>query len=146
MRFNCNIYGYSQPDEEEEIKVLSSKAAELRKKAEKLIYKHLFTENNIKAFMALYRAFFPNATVLPKMHILEDHVISWVRKYNTGFGLLGEQGIESLHHLFNELHKTYANIRKEDDQLQYVLKEHHRRCHPANVVKIPPIKHRKYEE
>ncbi|KXJ08182.1 hypothetical protein AC249_AIPGENE3655 [Exaiptasia diaphana] len=52
------------------------------------------------------------------MHILEDHVIGWVKKYNTGFGLLGEQGIESIHHQFNELHRTYANIRKGEDQLQ----------------------------
>ena len=34
-----------------------------------------FTEKNIKKFMASYRAKFPWATVLPKMHVMEDHTI-----------------------------------------------------------------------
>lgn len=41
--------------------------------------------------MALYRSFFPDSSITPKLHFLEDHVIKWVRKYNTGFGLLGKQ-------------------------------------------------------
>lgn len=34
--------------------------------------------------MKLYRAFFPNASILPKMNFLEDHAIEWVKRFKTG--------------------------------------------------------------
>ena len=47
--------------------------------------------------MSSYREFFPNATILPKMHILEDHVVEWMKRWKIGAGLMGEQGAESIH-------------------------------------------------
>ena len=44
--------------------------------------------------MGYYRLTFPQATVLPKMHILEDHVVPWIRRWRVGFGFMGEQGAE----------------------------------------------------
>ena len=51
-----------------------------------------FTETNIKAFMKFYRESIPAASVLPKMHMLEDHVMSFVRQYRVELGLMGGGG------------------------------------------------------
>lgn len=31
------------------------------------------------------------------MHMLEEHVVPWLRMWHVGFGLMGEQGAESIH-------------------------------------------------
>ena len=59
--------------------------------------------NNIEKFMTFYRDTFPDATVIPKMHFLEEHTVHWLRKWGVGFGLMGEQGAESIHAYFNSL-------------------------------------------
>ena len=40
---------------------------------------------------------FPDSSISPKMHLLEDHIIPWAKEWHVGFGLLGEQGAESIH-------------------------------------------------
>ena len=60
--------------------------------------------------MACYRESFPRATVLPKMHMLEEHVVPWLRRWKVGFGIMGEQGAESIHAYFNNLARTYKGI------------------------------------
>ena len=70
--------------------------------------------------MAHYRSSFPHATVLPKMHILKDHVIQWLRRWHVGAGVMGEQGAESLH--------AHPNKLEED----YILR-HHEPPEPAGV-------------
>ena len=42
--------------------------------------------------------------------MLEEHVVEWIRIWKAGFGLMGEQGAESIHSYFNDLRKTYAGI------------------------------------
>ena len=49
-------------------------------------------------------------TVLPKMHMLEEHVLPFMRKWRIGCGFLGEQGAESIHKYFNLLERTYSSI------------------------------------
>ena len=66
---------------------------------------------SIKEFMSYYRTTFPEATVLPKMHILEDHVVDWIRKWEIGSGLMGEQGAESIHAHLNLLEAQFRGIR-----------------------------------
>ena len=70
----------------------------------------LFTERDIISFLGHYRATFPEATVLPKMHILEDHVVPWMRRWHLGSGLMGEQGVESIHAHMHRLERQYSNI------------------------------------
>ena len=41
---------------------------------------------NIQGFMRFYRQHFPQASVLPKMHILEAHVPDWMEKWGVGLG------------------------------------------------------------
>ena len=58
-----------------------------------------FVDLDIKRFMSYYRTSFPRAdyptaSVLPKMHLLESHMVDWLRKYHLGTGLMGEQGAE----------------------------------------------------
>ena len=64
----------------------------------------------IQDFMEVYREKFPEATILPKMHTLEDHVIPWMKQWQIGAGLMGEQGAESIHAHFQNLERTYAGI------------------------------------
>ncbi len=51
--------------------------------------------------MKFYREHFPHATVTPKMHMLEKHVVDWLDEWQVGIGLMGEQGAESIHAYFN---------------------------------------------
>ncbi len=53
------------------------------------IHLFIFLENNIVNFLKFYQTSFPLATVIHKMHILEDHVLSWFRRWRLGFGLMG---------------------------------------------------------
>ena len=72
-----------------------------------------FTEKNIQHFMSFYRAEFPWATVLPKMQVMEDHTIPWLRKYRVGVGLMGEQGAESIHAQTMKLERDFQGIKDE---------------------------------
>ena len=92
-------------------------------------------ETNIQEFMTFYRTSCPEATVLPKMHMLEEHVIPWLRKWHIGFGMMGEQGAESIHKYFNSLARTYPSITDTVERLK-CMKEH---TAPANVAARPPI-------
>lgn len=61
-------------------------------------------------------------------------------------GLLGEQGVESIHHEVNDLLRSYACIRRGSERLEKVMEEHHRRCHPSNIIRAPQLKKRKIHE
>lgn len=61
------------------------------------------TETNIRDFMAFYRETFPETTVLPKMHIMEVHIVPWLKQHRVGLGLMGEQGAESIHAAVNSI-------------------------------------------
>ncbi len=74
--------------------------------------------------------------ITPKMRMLEDHVVDFMRQRRAGFGLLGEQGAESIHTVYNQLYRVYANIH-EVEWLHYVTVEHHRRACPLLATKVP---------
>ncbi len=91
-------------------------------------------DGHIKKFMEIYRQNFPHATVLPKMHMLEEHVLPWLRKWHVGFGLLGEQGIESIHAHFNS--PTEAFQRKWYD---FVTSWRSTCCTLLQNMQLPPL-------
>lgn len=93
--------------------------------------------------MACYRDSFPSATVMPKMHFLEEHVVPWLRKWHIGFGMMGEQGAESIHAYFNSLGKTYRGIPDRVKRLRHTMQEHLLHIAPANIAAKPVIKRRK---
>ena len=104
------------------------------------------TETNIADFMAFYRESFPDASVLPKMHILEDHTVPWLKEYQVGLGLMGEQGAESIHASINGIKRAYANIRDRIQNLLSVLEEHHRHVCPILKGQQPEKKKRKFKD
>jgi len=92
--------------------------------------------------MAYYRSTFPAATVLPKMHILEDHTIPWLQRWHLGAGLMGEQGAESIHAHIMRLERTYQGVANEVDRLKYIVKEHMLESAPSLTDLRPSIKKR----
>ena len=60
--------------------------------------------------MSYFRQTWPSQTVTPKPHMLEDHVIDFVRKEGLGVGVYGEQGGESIHEEFNNLKTQYWHL------------------------------------
>ena len=67
----------------------------------------LLIETKIDKFLEYYRDSFPQATVLPKMHMLE----SFLKQWKIGLGFLGEQGAESIHSRWNIIKKNYTSTR-----------------------------------
>lgn len=101
------------------------------------------TETNIDTFMSLYRDSFPHATVTPKLHMLEDHVVPFLRRWKVGFGFLGEQGAESIHARFNSLRQNFVNMPNPVQRLLAILNEHLSQVCPENIVRQPAPKKRK---
>lgn len=93
--------------------------------------------------MVFYKTSFPTATVLPKMHLMEAHMIPWIKEYKVAFGLMGEQGAESIHASINGIKRAYANISEQISRLKCILKEHHRHVCPILAREKPSIKRRK---
>ena len=102
-----------------------------------------FTDEAIVFFMNYFRANFPNESISPKMHLLEEHTVEWVRRYNFGFGMLGEQGAESIHRRFNALNTTYSSIRNKEKRLRCIVKEHLISIAPDSIHAQPPTKRAK---
>ena len=63
-------------------------------------------ETAVDIFLCYYQTTFPSATVLPKMHMLEDHIIPWLKQWKVACGLMGKQGAESLHAAFNSTERV----------------------------------------
>lgn len=104
----------------------------------------VFLGEQIKKFMEFYRSTFPDATVLPKMHILEEHVTDWLQRWHLGAGLMGEQGAESLHAHLMRLERTYQGVPNEVQRLKYIFKEHILESAPSLVnLRPPPAKRKK---
>ena len=76
----------------------------------------MFTEQDI-IFLAFYRASFPEATILPKMH----HMVPWFRRWHLGFGIMGEQGAESIHAHLMKLERQHEGIANKVERYQQLL-------------------------
>ncbi len=105
----------------------------------------LYIEKKIKDFMKFYRDNFPKASILPKMHILEDHVVPWMRRWRMGSGIMGEQGAESIHAHLMRLERTYQGILNEVDRLLYIFQEQALESDPSLTNLRPSPKKRKEE-
>ena len=92
--------------------------------------------------MVYYRTELSSATVTPKLHMLEEHVVPWIRKWGVGFGLLGEQGAESIHASFNSLKRTFRSIPDGLSRLKQMMSEHHLHIAPPNTTARPPVQKR----
>lgn len=91
---------------------------------------HQEIEDAIHGYMEFYRECFPNK-ILPKHHILEDHILQWIHRWHFGLALHGEQGGESVHKEFNRLQRAMYGIQNPLHRLLSVMKEHHTIVSPA---------------
>lgn len=102
----------------------------------------LYIGESITLFMRFYKETFPDASITPKMHMMEKHVVPQTRLWKVGMGVLGEQGAESIHACFNGIEKSYAGIPNKKDRLLRVMQEHYLKIDPENLVLAPPPKKR----
>ena len=58
------------------------------------------------------------------MHVLEVHDVPWLREWHIGFGLMGEQGAESVHAYFNSLKRVHASTANPVNQLKQMMRDH----------------------
>ena len=65
--------------------------------------------------------------MFPKLHILEDHVL---QHWHIGFGIMGEQGAESLHAHIKKLERQYCGVANELERLKHIVKEHNLQSSP----------------
>ena len=87
-------------------------------------------DNKIKAYLAYYHQHFPGK-IIPKLHMLEDHVLPWMEKWGVGMAMHGEQWGESIHATFNHLKSIHAGVQNGLDRLMAMMKEHHTKCAPV---------------
>ena len=69
--------------------------------------------------------------MLPKLHIMEEHVAPWVKRWRVGAGLMGEQGAEFIHAHFKRLERIHQGIPNDVDQLKFIMKEHQLESEPS---------------
>lgn len=58
------------------------------------------------------------------MHILEDHVMPFIRKWKVGLGFLGEQGVESVHARLNTIKHNIRGLKDDLAILQSTVVTH----------------------
>ena len=71
-------------------------------------------ESDTDDLMYFIRMHFPEIRISPKLHMLEDHIIPFLKKWQVGCGFYGEQGGESIHKAINSMKKNYSNIKCDD--------------------------------
>ena len=94
----------------------------------------------------LYRDAFRHASITPKLHMMEDYLVPFLKKWKVGFGFLGEQGADSIHARFNNIRRNYTNMPNTVTRLEAILKKHLSQVCPKNIVKLPAPKPRKKKE
>jgi len=87
--------------------------------------------------MAYFRAKFQAATFPPKMHMLEEHTVPFMRKWKFPLGFFGEQGGESIHHEFVGLSTQFIHVKPDTSRLKKMLEEHFIKTNPENREIIP---------
>ena len=93
--------------------------------------------------MSFLRLNWPNDSIPPKLHMLEDHVIEFLTQWRAGLGFYGEQGGESIHAEISRMTNRYSSIRNPVDRLKYTMNQHLLTTFPKAQLLKPQIKRRK---
>ena len=93
--------------------------------------------------MTFYWEMFPHASVTPKMHFLEVHMLPWLRKWKVAFWMIGEQGSESIHARFNSIRVAYRSMPNPVELLKVVMTEHYLQIAPCNLLQQSPKRNKK---
>ncbi|XP_071477750.1 uncharacterized protein [Diadema antillarum] len=96
-------------------------------------------DENIRDYMAYFRQHFPTETVTPKQHILEEHTIPWMKQWRASFGMMGEQGGESVHCQVNGIMR---DLRGYNDNLKLYLQS----VRAQWIKSSPPVYHQRTQE
>ena len=72
--------------------------------------------------MVLYRD--ASISVTPKAHILEDHAVDFLQRYQIGLAYFSENGGERLHSRFNSAAPIHAHARVSSEKLRIALTNH----------------------
>ena len=59
------------------------------------------------------------------MRILPMRISEWMEVYNTGFGLMGEQGTEAIHAHFHKLYRAYGSMVNKVQRMKCIMQEHY---------------------
>lgn len=92
--------------------------------------------------MAFFQREFGAATFPPNMHMLEEHLVPFLRKWKFPLGFFGKQGGESIHHKFVGLSTQFIHVKPDTSRLKKMLKEHYIKINPLNREIIPEKKRR----
>ena len=94
----------------------------------------------IDEFLLHYRVTFPNSSIPLKFHLLEDHVVPWFKEFPFGFGLMGEQGSESVHAQVNRIKRRYVAVKSDTKRLKATIEQQHLKCAPELKRHLPQKK------
>lgn len=83
--------------------------------------------------------------ITPKLHLLEAHVGQSMKHFGMALGLLGEQGMESIHAEFNTLDSRFSAIPSTLKRLTTCAEQHLIAALPKNISLRPPISSRKHK-
>ncbi|XP_047129927.1 uncharacterized protein LOC105845473 isoform X1 [Hydra vulgaris] len=145
--------GFIGTDVHNEAKVLSKKFVVLFSKystcynfmnSSEIINKNPISEleRAIDKLMSYFRKTWPNESITPKMHLLESHCVDFIRNWNSGLDIYGEQGLESMHAEFNSMNSTFCHM-KGKQRLRSILSNHYIKNSPEALIIRPTIKKRK---
>lgn len=81
-------------------------------------------DDKISKYMRLYRSTFPNSTVTVKQHLLEHHVVPFLRNYPFGLNFFGEQGGESIHAKFNIIKRRMTSGQNNVNRLLFSVHDY----------------------
>ena len=91
----------------------------------------------VKKYMSYFRRTFPQESVTPKQHMLEQHVCKWMESWGFGMALHGEQGVEQTHAVVNALKPRVRSIMNEGTRVDSLIKEHYMVTTPSLKMKFP---------
>lgn len=72
-------------------------------------------------------------------------MVPWLSKWHAGFGLMGEEGAESIHQYLNKLGRLYCTSADPVTRLHTDMKEHHTHIVPELITARPPSAKRNKE-
>ena len=96
-------------------------------------------QESISTYMQNYRDYFPGKTISPKMHILENHLLPFIKNFGFGFGLLSEQGGELLHASMVRFSTRASGIRNDIKRMKSIVESHHIQISPS-LRTLYPVK------
>ena len=79
------------------------------------------------------------------MHLLEDHLVPRMKRWNMGAGLMGEHGAESIHAHINRLQTTYSGVANSVERLRQIYNMYTLETTPSLTTLRPTVKKRKLE-